>query len=190
MKHDWLLEVLRDIEDYAMVNQMDWLVPLANKVNAIARSELIKGDTRTIRVKRVQGRSGGANRAEGMPSKQLSVSAFQLDLVPSFDDASFQNFASPLAALLWIKRMAAALDEETKARTVWKFTPAALTQISMISDGQAGFMGDQIFREKEAPRLFGCPIELVAHSSSFDCCFAFFDAKSQEEHWRSFDAFR
>ena len=40
MPDEWLLEVLCDIEDYAILNSIYWLVPLINKVNVIAKTEI------------------------------------------------------------------------------------------------------------------------------------------------------
>ena len=40
MHDDWLLEVLRDIGDYAQKNDLGWLVPLMDEAYKAARKEL------------------------------------------------------------------------------------------------------------------------------------------------------
>ena len=40
MPDEWLLEVLCDIEVYAVLNKVDWLVPLIHEVNVAAKAEV------------------------------------------------------------------------------------------------------------------------------------------------------
>ena len=40
MRDDWLIEVLQDIEAYAVLNELTWLAPLIEEAYAAARREL------------------------------------------------------------------------------------------------------------------------------------------------------
>ena len=174
MRDAWLFEVLRDIEDYSIAHEMEWLTPLINKVNVLARAEEGR------RGRKRNATRGADERNERPESADIRAAVRQgfADLSENDNPASAsRNPLKPISmekAYSGARRMSASLDAEVKARSVWQFTPTALAQLCMISDGKGGYIGDEIYQNRTRPYLLGCPVKIETpksfHESQFLTC--------------------
>ena len=183
MRDAWLFEVLRDIEDYSIAHEMEWLVPLINKINVSARAE----EGRRGRKKSVTRAADERNDLSESTDIRAAVWQNFADLSENHNPASAsQNPSKPISmekAYSQSRRMSAALDAEVKARSVWQFTPTALAQLCMISDGKGGHIGDEIYQNRTRPYLLGCPVEIETPQGLHESRFSLVDPLADDVHW-------
>ncbi len=79
MRDDWLIDVLRDIEDYALQHQLTWLAPLVEKAQMAALRELTHGAPIVLGRHRSLNRRTLANKQPAQAnSPSVEVLEFQL----------------------------------------------------------------------------------------------------------------
>lgn len=97
------------------------------------------------------------------------------------------RLVSKWTALSWINRMPDRTDARSEAKQVWWFSPAAIAQICMLSDGKGGLVGDRIYKDRLKPSLRGCPIKIFRTDDPKECRFALTYGMPDDDDWYSFE---
>lgn len=109
------------------------------------------------------------------------------ELVLSESSKSSDRVVSKWTALSWINRVPDQTDGSIEASQVWWFSPAAIAQICMLSDGKGGLVGDEVYRDRVKPSFRGCPVQIVPTYDPKECRFALTDGTPDDDDWYNFE---